>query len=104
MALGLLEPYELRVSQETVRRWLHKEQIVWRRPRPVVGPCAPQREEKLLALRQLLARLPANEIAVVQDEVEVNTNPKIGARWMRRGQQAQFLLRGPTRSALWRAR
>lgn len=94
MVLVLLETYELRVSQETVRRWLHKEQIVWRRPRPVVGPCDPQREEKLLALRQLLARLPANEIAVFQDEVDVNTNPKIGAMWMRRGQQATVLTPG----------
>jgi len=29
----LLEIYELQVSAETVRRWLHQEQLVWRRPR-----------------------------------------------------------------------
>jgi putative transposase len=94
MVLVLLETYELRVSQETVRRWLHKEQIVWRRPRPIVGPCDPQREEKLQALRQLLTSLPTNEIAVFQDEVDVNTNPKIGAMWMRRGQQAHVITPG----------
>ena len=94
MVLVLLETYELRVSQETVRRWLHKEQIVWRRPRPVVGPSDPQREAKLQALRQLLASLPANEIAVFQDEVDVNTNPKIGAMWMRRGHQAKVVTPG----------
>jgi len=94
MVLVLLETYELRVSQETVRRWLQKEQIVWRRPCPVVGPSDPQKEEKLLALRQLLASLPANEIAVFQDEVDVNTNPKIGAMWMRRGQQAKVVTPG----------
>src|SRR5262245_30460581 len=94
MVLVLLETYELRVSQETVRRWLHKEQVVWRRPRPIVGPCDPQREEKLQALRQLLATLPANEIAVFQDEVDINTNPKIGAMWMRRGQQASVVTPG----------
>jgi putative transposase len=94
MVLVLLETYELRVSQETVRRWLHKEQIVWRRPRPIVGSCDPQREEKLQALRQLLATLPANEIAVFQDEVDINTNPKIGAMWMRRGQQAAVVTPG----------
>jgi putative transposase len=82
------------VSQETVRRWLHQEQMVWRRPRPVVGPRDPQREEKLHVLRQLLASLPPNEIAVFQDEVDINTNPKIGAMWMRRGHQAQVVTPG----------
>ena len=94
MVVVLLETYELRVSQETVRRGLHKEQIVWRRPRPTVESDDPQHDEKLRALRQLLATLPANEIAVFQDEVEVNTNPKIGAVWMRRGQQAIVLTPG----------
>lgn len=94
MVLVLLETYELRVSQETVRRWLQKEQIVWRRPCPVVGPSDPQKEAKLQALRQLLGSLPANEIAVFQDEVDVNTNPKIGAMWMRRGQQAKVVTPG----------
>jgi putative transposase len=92
--LVLLEAYELRVRQETVRRWLHKEQIVWRRPRPTVEPTDPQHDEKLRDLRQLLASLPANEIAVFQDEVDVNTNPKIGAMWLRRGQQATVLTPG----------
>ena len=90
----LLETYELRVGQETVRRWLQKEQIVWRRPCPVVGPSDPQKEAKLQALRQLLANLPTDEIAVFQDEVDVNTNPKIGAMWMRRGQQAKVVTPG----------
>jgi putative transposase len=90
IVLLLVEIYELQVSPETVRRWLQREQIVWRRPRPVVGPTDPQREAKRQALRQLLATLPANEIAVFQDEVDINTNPKIGAMWMRRGQQAEI--------------
>jgi putative transposase len=90
IVLLLVEYHELRVSAETVRRWLHREEMVWRRPRPVVGPTDPQREAKLQALRQLLATLPAHEIAVFQDEVDINTNPKLGAMWMRRGQQAEI--------------
>jgi transposase len=89
IVLLLMEIHELVVSPETVRRWLHREQLVWRRPRPVVGPTDPQREGKLQTLRQLLATLPANEIAVFQDEVDINLNPKIGAMWMRRGQQTE---------------
>lgn len=90
MVLLLMERYAVQVSAETIRRWLHREQIVWRRPRPVVGPSDPQREAKLQALRQLLETLPANEIAVFQDEVDINTNPKIGAMWMPRGHQAKI--------------
>jgi putative transposase len=90
IVLLLVEIHHLCVSPETVRRWLQREQVVWRRPRPVVGPTDPQREAKLQALRQLLATLPANEIAVFQDEVDINLNPKIGAMWMRRGQQAEI--------------
>jgi putative transposase len=90
VVLLLVESYELHGSAETVRRWLQREQLVWRRPRPVMGPTDPQREAKLQALRQLVATLPANEIAVFQDEVDINTNPKIGAMWMRRGQQAEI--------------
>src|SRR5215813_3981679 len=74
VGLLLVERYELPVRAETVRRWLHREQIVWRRPRPVVGPRDSQREAKLQALRQLLATLPATEIAVFQDEVDINVS------------------------------
>jgi putative transposase len=79
----------LSVSAETVRRWLHRENLVWRRPRPIVGPRDPQREEKLRRLRCLLRNLASDEIAVFQDEVDINTNPKIGCMWMLRGQQAK---------------
>lgn len=49
--------HHLQVSRETVRRWLHREGLVWRRPRPVVGPVDPQRDQKITAIRTLLADL-----------------------------------------------
>ena len=85
----LAEVSHVRVSPETVRRWLHRENLVWRRPRPVLGPTDPQRPAKLRKLRKLLRNLPADEIAVFQDEVDVNLNPKIGSMWMPRGEQAE---------------
>jgi transposase len=88
VVLLLVETTQVKVSPETVRRWLHRENLVWRRPRPVVGPTDPQRALKLRKLRELLVNLPPDEIAVFQDEVDINTNPKIGAMWMPRGQQA----------------
>jgi len=90
----LAERHCTQVSAETVRRWLHREQIVWRRPRPVLGPKDPCFGQKLRAIRRLLAMLPDDETAVFQDEVDINTNPKIGSMWMRRGQQAEVVTPG----------
>jgi hypothetical protein len=54
-----------------------------------IGPKDPERAAILRKLRRLLARLPDGETAVFQEEVDINSNPKIGAMWMRRGQQAE---------------
>jgi transposase len=88
VALLMLTLNDVQVSRETARRWLHKGDLVYRRPRPVVGPKDPDRQAKLVALRGLLAGLPDDETAVFQDEVDINTNPKIGSMWMVKGQQA----------------
>jgi transposase len=89
LVLLLWEEHHINVSAETVRRSLAREQIVWRRPRPVLGLKDPDYARKLRAIRHLLATLPDDETAVFQDEVDVNTNPKIGSMWMRRGEQAE---------------
>jgi hypothetical protein len=103
----LLEVHRLAVSRETVRRWLHRADLVWRRPRPVLRPRDPQRPATRRALRRLLAGLPADAVAVFEDEVDLNTNPKIGSMWMRQGQQAtvdnrspNFSIRGAAAGAL----
>ena len=87
-AVLLWSCFQVAVSRETVRRWLHRAGLVWRRPRPVLRRQDPRRQAKLRALRRLLRRLPDNEVAVFEDEVDINLNPKIGSMWMRRGQQA----------------
>jgi putative transposase len=89
VAVVLAEDHRVFVSPETVRRWLRRAGLVWRRPRPVLRPKDPQREPKLNALRRLLRDLPGNETAVFMDEVEVNTNPKVGSMWMRKGDQLE---------------
>ncbi len=88
LALLLWGRHRLDISPENVRRWLHRGDMVYRRPRPTVGPRDEQREAKLARLRSLLAELPPDETVVWQDEVDINTNPEIGRMWMRRGQQA----------------
>jgi transposase len=83
-----------RLSAETVRRGLRRAGFVWRRPRPVLGPRDPDRDRKLAEIGDLLGGLRADEVAVFQDEVDVHLNPKIGACWMARGQQAEVVTPG----------
>jgi transposase len=89
VAVLLWSCFHLAVSRETVRRWLRRADLVWRRPRPVLRRQDPRRQDKLRALRRLLAGLPADEVAVFEDEVDIHLNPKLGSMWMRRGQQAE---------------
>src|SRR5437588_458811 len=89
LALILRRDYALDVGRETIRRWLHHEDLVWRRPRPVLDRADPDKEAILHQLRVLLRDLPPDETVVFQDEADVNLNPDIGCMWMYRGQQAQ---------------
>ncbi len=81
--------HHVEVGRETVRGWLRRGGLVYRRPRPVLGPTDEQGEERLAVLRELLAGMPAAETAVFQDEVDIDTNPKIGSMWMPKGRQAE---------------
>ena len=54
----------------------------------MVGPSDPDYAIKLRQIRRLLSRLPTDEVAVFQDEVDLHLNPKIGPCWMLKGQQA----------------
>jgi transposase len=94
LALPLWERVGLRLSPETVRRGLRRMPLVWRRPRPVVGPRVPRHESILRGIRRRLAQLPADETVVFQDEVDVPLNPQIGSQWMLRGPQAQVVTPG----------
>lgn len=94
LALVLYDTHRVKVSVETVRRCLRQQNLVWRRPRPVLGPFDEQREWKLRKIRELLRDLPADETAVFQDEVDLNLNPDIGCMWMERGQQAEVVTPG----------
>lgn len=94
VAVLLWQDYHVRVSRETVRRRLRAANLVWRRPRPVLGPKDPAHAVKLGKIRGLLRGLPADETAQFMDEVDINTNPKIGSMWMYRGRQADVTTPG----------
>ena len=94
LAMLLWEEERIRLSPETVRRGLVRMEFVWRRPRPVVGPRDPEHAAKFRRIQRLIAALPADETVVFQDEVDVHLNPKIGACWMVRGEQAEVVTPG----------
>ena len=94
LALVLYDQGRVRASAETVRRALRRADLVWRRPRPVLGPKDEHRRWKLRKIRKLLRDLPPDEAAVFQDEVDLNLNPDIGCMWMRRGEQAEVVTPG----------
>jgi putative transposase len=94
LAVVLWDVHRVRVCDETVRRWLARQNVVWRRPRPVPGPTDPQRAWKLRKIRELLRDLPPDEAAVFADEVDLNLNPEIGCMWMLKGEQAEVVTPG----------
>ena len=66
------------------------------RPKPTVGcPWSKRAKNKRLQeILKLIENLPADEVAVYEDEVDIHLNPKIGADWMVRGQQKEVLTPG----------
>ncbi len=66
------------------------------RPKPTVA-CPwteAEKQRRLCEIQELVKHLPANEVAVFEDEVDVHLNPKIGQDWMLRGQQKEVLTPG----------
>jgi transposase len=89
LALTLWQQHGVRLGREAVRRQLHAAGLVYRRPRPVLRRPDPDKDDILKDLRRLLRDLPADEVALFQDEADLQTNPGIGAMWMARGVQAE---------------
>lgn len=66
------------------------------RPKPTVNcPWSkPAKIRRLAEIQRLIDRLPADEVAVYEDEIDIHLNPKIGWDWMVPGQQKEVLTPG----------
>lgn len=66
------------------------------RPKPTVAcPWSKSaKNRRLREIQQLIETLPADEVAVYEDEVDIHLNPKIGLDWMVPGQQKTILTPG----------
>jgi transposase len=85
-----------RLSVATVGRMLHRLGARWGVPRPVVRcPWShAAKAHRMGQIRRLLRRVPADQVAVYQDEVEIHLNPKIGRDWMLCGRQTEVVTPG----------
>ena len=83
------------VSRETVRRALHRLNFRWRRPRPVPPPIRDPKEKRK-RLQEILKVL-GREWFFFQDETRLETNPRVGFCWMRKGKQKRLRTPGTNR-------
>jgi transposase len=95
LALELFKDRALVVSRETVRRVLHRLGFRWRRPRPVPPPIRDP-EQKRKRLEEVLEMLQ-RECSFFQDETKLETNPRVGFCWMRKGKQKRLRTPGTNR-------
>jgi putative transposase len=101
LAVELFKEQFALVSPETLRRLLQRLGFRWRRPRPV--PPKKDSEEQLQRKRARLEDilLMVNKAgSFFQDETRLETNPKVGLCWMRKGNQRPLKTPG-TNHKVW---
>lgn len=94
LAFQLNEVFKSCVAASTVRRWLPKMGVVWRRAAPTLRIKDPEKAEKLAAIAQALDQCNPENPVFYEDEVDIDLNPKIGADWTLKGQQKKVVTPG----------
>ena len=85
LALELQARRGVRVSSETMRRWLHELGWVWKRAKLAAKDDDPQRVEKLARIRLVCERLQTKAALFFADELDIQLLPKVGYQWMPKG-------------------
>lgn len=96
LILVLAERTGISISVSAMSRLLNRLGIGLKRPKPIVN-CPwkkAHRTRRLRALERLVANLPAAEVVLYVDEVDIHLNPKIGPDWTKRGRQKEVLTPG----------
>jgi len=92
------------VAASTIRRWLPRVGIVWRRPAPTLQIKDPDYQDKIALITQALTQCSQEHPVFYEDEVDIELNPKLGADWMPRGQQKKVVTPGAVMlSTIWPA-
>jgi transposase len=94
LALTLSGQIGCQISAETVRRWLHQTDYVWKRPSLLARDDDPARATLLARIRLQWEDLRPQEALVFADELELHLLPKVGAQWTPRGQRLEIVTPG----------
>jgi transposase len=94
VALELQARRGIRVSAETVRRWLHEVGWEWKRAKLVAKDDDPWRVEKLARIRLAFEQLRAGAALFFADELDISLLPKVGYQWMPKGAQVEVMTPG----------
>jgi len=94
LALELQIRRGVRVSAETLRRWLHELGWVWKRAKLAAKDDDPRRVEKLARLRYTVEHWPARAALFFADELDISLLPTVGYQWMPKGEQLEVLTPG----------
>jgi transposase len=94
LALSLEARRGVRVSAETVRRWLQRLGWRWKRSKLVAKDNDPQRATKLAAIRLAIETLGPRQALLFVDELDIQLLPKVGYQWMPKGTQTEVLTPG----------
>jgi hypothetical protein len=96
LILVLSDRSAISISVSAMSRLLGRLGIGLKRPKPIV--ICPwkkaRRTRQLRAIQRLVEDLPAGEVVLYVDEVDIHLNPKIGPDWTKRGQQKEVLTPG----------
>ena len=89
LILVLAERTGICVSVTTMCRLLRRLGVRLNRPKPTVDCPWPKRRRtrRVRAIQRLIDNLPADEVALYLDEVDIHLNPKIGPDWTLTGKQ-----------------
>jgi transposase len=96
LVLVLAERTEISISVSAMCRLLNRLGMGLKRPKPIVN-CPwkkERRRRRLKEIERLVMHLPADEVVLYVDEVDIHLNPKIGPDWTKRGRQKQVLTPG----------
>lgn len=82
------------VSAETMRRWLHEVDWVWKRAKLVAKDDAPQPVGRLARIRYVCEQLTLGAARVCADALEMALLPKVGRAWMPNGTHGEVMTPG----------
>lgn len=89
------------MAAETVRRWLHELDWVWKRAKLIAKAEDPQRVEKLARIRVAFEQVRAGVVLCFADELDRSLLPKVGYQWMPKGVQVEVMTPGTNEKRYW---